>query len=249
MLPPIKTSPHAAFSGDIVRGIPMCWFLDPLYTTLKTVVRPAVACMRRKEVVVTFKAPMAAFHKVLSELEDDCVRDFKRAPTGRIKPTRSSAKSRIYQYKFTRPSVLQKVMNLERGDNKRGPMGKLPRGASKRGLGAARLHLSKAAQARGAKAKLLSMACTAVLTIIEPKAAESMPHAVMMLSILTMDSHGTITWPTNYSVASRSRLRKAARNQLTLMLDDPLYPVDESMRAALTQESDSYLDLDAVRAA
>ena len=248
-VPPPKQGPHVASSGEKLRGVPTCWFLDPLYNTLKTVVRPAVASMRRKEIVVRFSAPKPVFEKFLGGLGDDSAAGFTRQPNGRLKPTRSSASSFVYQYQFKKASVVQKLFNLERSDTTRGPTGKLPRGASKRGLGAARLHLSKAAQARGVKAKILSMACTAMLTIIEPKRQESMPFMTMVLSVLTMDQNGHITWPTNYDLVSRARLRKAARHQLTAMLADPLYPVDPSMSAALTQEADSYLDLAAVHAA
>ena len=227
----------------------MSWFTDPFYTSTKTVVRPAVASMRRKEVTVKVSAPMAAFKDILSGLEDGCTAGFKRTERQRLVPTRNSSNSFIYQYKFKKASVIQKLMTLERGDLTRGPTGKLPRGASKRGLGAARLHLSKASQARGRLAKLISMVCTATLTIIEPKRLVSMPRAVLNMTVLTMDQHGHITWPTNFDAAGKARLRKAVRRQLERMTADPLYPVDPLMAAALTQEGDSILDLDAVRQA
>ena len=229
--------------------VPSCWFVDPFYNSLKTVIRPAVASMRRKEVVLKFKAPKAVFEQVLNQLQDGCVAGFERLPNGQLKPTRTSANSFIYLWKIKKASQMQKLFNLERGDLTRGPTGKLPRGASKRGLGAARLHLSKAAQARGAKAQVISMACTASVTLVEPKRLETMPHITLRMTVLTMDRHGHITWPTNYDLDARARLRKAVRRQLKLMMDDDRYPVDRSMSSAMTQTSDSYLDLDAVRAA
>ena len=93
------------------------------------------------------------------------------------------------------------------------------------------------------------MVCTANLTIIEPKSLESMPRGVLNLTVLTMDHKGHVTWPTNFDAVGRARLRKAARRQLEAMMADPLYPVDPLMEAALHQEGDSILDLDAVRQA
>eukprot|EP00966_Prymnesium_polylepis_P095738 2218419-Prymnesium_polylepis.1 len=50
-----------------------------------------------------------------------------------------------------------------------------------------------------------------------------------------MDLNGFITWPTEFSTATKAALRKQARVLLQKMIEDPMNPVDDSMRPALTQ--------------
>ena len=52
--------------------------------------------------------------------------------------------------------------------------------------------------------------------------------------VLTMDSRGHITWPTDFATATRAALRKQVRTLLKQMIADPLNPCDDSMSLALT---------------
>jgi len=106
----------------------------------------------------------------------------------------------------------------------------------KRGAGCARARLSKAEQRRGGVPTTISMVAGAV--IIEynvPIKKNKCPTIKITLFILTMDKNGFITWPTVFETGTQAALRKQARVLLQRMMDDPLNPVDETMRFALTQ--------------
>ena len=49
-----------------------------------------------------------------------------------------------------------------------------------------------------------------------------------------MDHKGHINWPTTFDAPTRAQLRTQFRVQLRLMLDDPMYPTDPVMEAAMT---------------
>ena len=167
---------------------------------------------------------------------------------GRIQPTKKGSSVNFYNFVIGTPSLVAKMLHLESADLS--PSGKPRGGRFKRGAGAAKLVLSKADQRRGLLGKLIAM-IAGLLNVQwrEPKRQGSMPTLTLSYFVLTMDKAGHICWPTKFNVNARALLRKLARRELNLMLQDPLYPIDPCMQLAMTQQGESYLDLAGVRAA
>ena len=106
----------------------------------------------------------------------------------------------------------------------------------KRGVGCARARLSVAEQKRGGVPQTISMVCGNIkVHYKEPVNPEQVPTLRLVFYVMTMDKNGFITWPDNYDSTAQARLREQARQLLRKMIEDPLNPVDETMRPALTQ--------------
>ena len=102
-------------------------------------------------------------------------------------------------------------------------------------MGCAKLQLKRAAQKRGKLARLLSMVVGNMLIKIKvPKFQRSMPTVEILLFLATMDHNGHVNWPTTFEPSARAQLRVQFRAHLRLMLDDPKYPVNPAMEAAMT---------------
>ena len=104
-----------------------------------------------------------------------------------------------------------------------------------RGQGAARAHLSAAAQRRGRVPSVLSMVCgNVIVKFKESRTEKTMPTLSLVFKVLTMDSAGHITWPQTFSPQTQAALRLQARALLRTMIDDPLNPCDATMEPAMT---------------
>ena len=104
-----------------------------------------------------------------------------------------------------------------------------------RGQGAARAHLSAAAQRRGGVPTVLSMACGNIsVNFKQSKTEKSMPVLTLTFKVLTMDNTGHMTWPVEFATATKAALRLQARSLLRKMMDDPLNPCDASFELAMT---------------
>ena len=117
--PPPPTPPVPA--GIAVQvptvSLPLSWYIDPFYKTIRTIVRPATAITRRKEITIKMKMPREAFEEIFKELAvGDAVGVDRDASTGWLTPT-SPASSGINRFDFTikRGSVTDKLFhgNLE----------------------------------------------------------------------------------------------------------------------------------------
>ena len=237
--------------GQVPKGptirLPIAWFFLPFWKGIMTVVRPPVASMRRSLHKLTFPFPRECFETFLK-----CVPDGKaglRRSGGRVQPTGKGSGVNFYQFTFGSPSLVTEMISFQTREI--APRGKAGRGRWRRGVGGARLALSMADGQRGMLAKLIAMiAGTLTVRYREPTNYSEMPRMSLSFFVLTIDSAGHIEWPTRFNLDARAKLRKLARREIQIMLDDQgAYPIDPSFSAALTQMGESYLDLVQVRAA
>lgn len=165
-----------------------------------------------------------------------------RGNDGVLTPTKVSQCLSRYNYTIRRGSVNDKLFAFQK-DNQKSRLGKsanpqamrTPKYSFKRGLGAARLQLKRAAQKRGRKGRLISMVVgNSLIKVKVPKHLGAMPTIEVLLFVATMDHTGHINWPTNFDADARAALRTQFRKHLRAMLDDPMYPVDPAMEAAMT---------------
>ena len=236
----LAAPPPSKVSKTGMIRVPLEWFLCPLFARLKRMVKPATTKTARSMQSLKMKMPRACMEKLLEGLDDDCLPGFSRAASGAVKPTRVTGNNRVWHYSIQKASTVGKILTLEKADLTKGPNGKLPKGPSKRGLGAAMLILSKANQKRkmGSK-RLAQVAGTLTFTYVEPKKMEDMGTLVLAFMVFSMDHTGHIIWPSNFSDRSRAILRKSARSNLEMMLSDPLYPTHPDFAHALTEEGNS----------
>ena len=110
-----------------------------------------------------------------------------------------------------------------------------PPSMARRGLGAARAHLSGAEQRRGGSPSVISMVCgNTIVHFKESRKMAAMPTLEITFKVLSMDAAGHIIWPTDFTAATKAALRMQARALLRKMIDDPQNPCDETMEPALT---------------
>ena len=116
--PPPPTPPVPA--GIAVQvptvSLPLSWYIDPFYKTIRTIVRPATAITRCKEITIKMKMPREAFEEIFKELAvGDAVRVDRDASTGWLTPT-SPASSRInlFDFMIKRGSVTDKLFHAGR---------------------------------------------------------------------------------------------------------------------------------------
>ena len=164
-----------------------------------------------------------------------------RGEDGHLKPTNESASLWRFNYTIRRGSVSDKVFSFQT-DNLKSRLGRsakpratrTPKYSFKRGLGCAKLILKRAAQKRGKLARLVSMVVGNVLIKAKvPKFQRSMPTIEVLAFVATMDHHGHINWPTTFDAPARAQIRTQFRAHLRTMLDDPSFPVDPVMEAAM----------------
>ena len=215
------------------------WFEMPLVKALQKTMRPPTALSRRKQITIKMMFPKESFDRFVQPLQESDCAELSRAADGRPLPTKESKVLRRYNFKISKPSALDRLFRFEALDL-RSPAGGRRRGAFRRGYGAARLHLSAAAQRRGRLAMTISMACgNVLLNFKEPVDCARAPTLSISFFVMTMDEKGHILWPTVFGQKSRAMLRKRAREHLLRMLEDPAYPVDDSCRAALSAEGNT----------
>ena len=174
----------------------------------------------------------------------DASKKIARDASGALIPTKESQALLRFDYIIRRPMVSQRLLHLELGDLKLGPLAKGGKAGKpwRRGLGCSKLVLAENASGR-LGTKISQVAGNVVIKFRQPTKYRAMPTLTLRFFCFTMDANGHIEWPTNFSNTSRQLLRKLARRNLEQMLKDPEYPVDPSMRCALTQSSSSVLQL------
>ena len=229
--------------------IPLDWFYKPLRATMAKLIRPCTSLTRRKQLTIKVDLPRQAFEKLMQPLGESDVEGLTRT-AGQLEPTKKTTSLLHFKYKVAKGSVSSKLwrldeLDLPRGDSNRGRPAAIPRVRPipyKRGAGCARLHLGRIAGARGEKGKAMAMVCGNVLLHYkEPVKQRAMPTLTIHFFVLSMDKNGHIIWPTNFDTLTSATLRKQARGLMKQMLDDPLYPIDPTAVAALTQSSSSLL--------
>ena len=227
-------------------SLPLCWFEDELYHTIRARVRPATALTRRRLLEVSLPLPQESFKLFMEPLIDGDADGLMRDATGELIPTHKGATCHRYNYTLTRPMVTDRLFDLAKADLPKGPWPKRGKGAWRRGLGCARANLPPGVHRKGRLAESMPMA--AGCTVIEykvPKRWRAMPTITVRFFSLTINHRGEFVWPAKFSDKSRALLKKLARQKLQAMLDDPEYPIHEAMRQALTDptSSDKYLTL------
>lgn len=242
----METGQMARAGHDELIRVPKAWFVDPVRTSIRKRVRPCTALTRRKQITLKMQMPFRCFEELLKGFHEDELTGLKRDLMGRVNATEKTPRVLKYKYIVNKGSLLDKFFSLEKTDARMRAMGPAlaPGRHWKRSLGCARLFLSAAQEARGMKATVLAMVCGN--TVIELRAAtgfRSMPRLTINYFVLSMDADGHIIWPVDFAPRTKAALRKQARALLQRMMDDEDYPVDPSMAKALTQASDSRLQL------
>ena len=221
--------------------MPAKWFLDPLRQSMRTLVRPCTALSRRKQLTISAQMPFRCFMDLMSPLEDGSVEGLQRDHMGRLVPTKETPSMKRYQYVIRRGSLHDKLFSLQDFEVQKNKRNKRWR----RSTGCARLYLSQAAERRGQVAHVMAMVCgNMIIDFREPRGLQRIPRLTLRLFVLSMDRSGHIVWPVDFEPRTKAALRKQARILLEKMLASPqTYPVDSSWEAALTQGSDSRLEL------
>lgn len=213
--------------------MPLSWFVQPLRQSLSCLVRPPTAKTRRVQRIIEKQMPAEAFFHLLSSFGDEELQGLKWEGDA-LRPTSTKSKSFLeYKYAISKPSQLDTFWGMDMWE----PPGK---GMWRRGHGAAKLHLSRASEQRGATTSLLAMVCGNVaIRMRQPRQNLAMPVVRIVFSVLSMDAHGHIIWPTDYGPKTAAALRKMARSHLQAMILDALYPTTDGMALALTAPASS----------
>ena len=185
--------------------------------------------------------PLESFKAFMEPLKDGDALGLVRDADGEITPTKTSAACDRYNYIITRPMVTDRLFQLDKTDQSKGPWPKQGKGAWRRGLGCSKLNLPRCAQEGQAGESLSMVAGSCVVEYKVPKRWKAMPVLTMRFFSLTVNHLGQFVWPAKFSDTSRALLKKLARIKIQAMLDDPEYPIHEGMRKALkdTTSSDS----------
>ena len=98
-------------------ALPLVWFISPLITTLKAVVRSPTALTRRKTVVIKMQMPREAFFELVSTMkESDAEGLLRDAETGDPLPTnRGTAHATVNRWKYSveKGSALDRLLRFQ----------------------------------------------------------------------------------------------------------------------------------------
>ena len=210
-------------------------------------VRPPTARTRRKQLKLVAQLPLHLVQEFLRPLQPEDAQGVVRDANGNLEPTKQSAGLLRFSYTIRKGSVSDRLFAFQNfdlqsrlGKSKRPRAAKPPAYAFKRGSGAARLQLKRAAQKRGEMARLVSMIVGNVIVNVKvPKHLGAMPTITLLLFVATMDETGHVNWPTNFDPRAKAALRKQFVAQLQTMLADDAYPTASAMQHALTGGGDS----------
>ena len=207
----------------------MAWFLRPLYSKLRSAIRPPTARTCRKLVEVKVPLPMDCFQAFMKPYEDDPDIGVERGEDGLIKPTSSGASSNYFRYLLTKPTKYDKLFSLDTLNNKKVP----------RSLGCANLVISPAALKQGYLAESVSLPFGNVsLVYCVPKHDRSMPTLTMRFFVMTMTATGMIRWPFEVNTRTKHMLRTMARIKVKEMLEsEKPYPISPLMWESLVKVS------------
>jgi hypothetical protein len=221
--------------------VPKHWFSEPLHHHMKTAVRPPTARTRRKELSIEMKMPFEIFTDLLKPLKTNDMANFEWLNEEKtdLKPTKDAKTFWEYDYKCTKPALMDQIWRMESHEKVAVKTGKDgTQTGMRRGHGAARLHLSAAAAARGERSDLLSQVTGHTrLRLKVPKAERAMPTFKLDLKVSTMDKNGHIIWAALFDANTQAGLRKQMRAHLEHMISNPEYPTLSTMAPALTMAS------------
>ena len=96
--------------------LPLHWFRDPLYKTIRRLVRPATALTRRKEIRVKMAVPIQIFEELLSELMEGDAEGLLRDQSGRLIPSRITPTLNHFEYMIKKGSITNKLFALDKMD-------------------------------------------------------------------------------------------------------------------------------------
>ena len=214
-------------------SVPKHWFQDPLNHSMAVMVRPPTALTRRKQLTLEIKVPQQIFFDLVQPLETSDVDGFEwlDAQKSALKPTEVKKSFSLYKYTLSKPSLVDKVWQLQSQDEKRArPTKKGKTLPFRRGHGCAKLHLSQAAARRGARTSLMSQVTGNVVMQLKVPAKERvMPTLTMKFAVSTMDEQGNIEWASTYGAKTAAALRKQMQHHLSCMRKDPEYPTLDHM--------------------
>ena len=227
--------------------VPKHWFTEPLNQAMKTAVRPPTARTRRKELVIEQRMPMAIFIELMKPMETGDINNLEWEDEEKtaLKPTTNEKTFKTmdeYTYVISKPAMVDKFWRLQAAESKgrKGPF--------RRGLGSARLHLSKAAEQRGERTALLAQVTGNVTVSLKvPKKERAMPFFVLKYRVSTLNRHGHVEWATTFSDRTAAALRKQMLTHLQAMIDYPEYPTLPSMVGAMLQGGSESVRPESVR--
>lgn len=134
--PPVALPP--ATSAHV--SVPKSFFLDPLWGSIKCVVRPATAMTRRKELTVTHLLPRPLFEEMMAPLQvSDTETEANTAPlkrdanTGWLLPTKATRAVRHFDFSIRKGSVADKFFHFDQLDIMPPPPPPLPTAAAQIG--------------------------------------------------------------------------------------------------------------------
>ena len=209
---------------------PRAWLSAAVRAQMLKMVKPPTATTRRIEKHLKMEVPIEALEDLMAPFEEEEVEGLKweELPCGsrRLMPTRSSATNHFYNFSVTKGKLQDKLWALDQQETQKSKK----EAAWRRGLGAARLHLSRAASLRGELTVLLSLMCGKVdMVMKQPRDHRAMPTLRLKAKSLTMDHLGNIILPCEFNDNNyKAALRKQALVILKKMIDDPLYPTSIS---------------------
>mmetsp|Transcript_36989 Transcript_36989/g.92032 ORF Transcript_36989/g.92032 Transcript_36989/m.92032 type:complete len:195 (+) Transcript_36989:506-1090(+) len=179
----MKTA-QAAEKIDYVM-VPKRWFSDPLRKSMSKLVRPPTMNTRRKQMVLKVHTIEAVFLELMAPLQTGEVEGLKWSADGKsLTPTSTTKALHKYSYLLKKPSLVDKMWKLQEGDLKKSPREKAI--LLRRGHGAAKLHLSRAAAQRGERTDLISQVTGNVWVELKvPRNLSRMPLLTLKFAVST----------------------------------------------------------------
>ena len=193
--------------------------------------------------MTVLRCPKEIFFDLMKPLESGDMNNFEWEDDAKttLTPTLDRPSFLEYRYTISKPQLVDKfwrLQEIEGAREKRDKDGEIR--PSRRGLGSARLHLSKAAEGRGERTHLLAQVTgNVVVSLKVPKGERAMPFLKILYKVSTMNKTGHVEWATAFTPKTAAALRKQMVAHLQSMMEDPSYPTLEDMRPGLTKESSS----------
>ena len=213
--------------GKDVRTVtlPLEWFWTRLVTALVSLIKPTTLDTRRVEKHLKMEMPMEVVEELFSPFEDQEVEGlmWEETESGkRLKPNATTRLNHFYAMRMIKGKQLDKLYRLQHSDVKKGKKDT----QHKRGMGAGRLHLSKAAARKGQVSCLLAMVCgESRIRVTQPRDWRKMPVLRIRLMTMSMDGGGNIILPCEFTCPKyRAALRLQANALLQTMSKDDDYP-------------------------
>ena len=198
----------------------------------------------RKELSIDFRMPQDNFVDLMKPMDTGDMENFEWEDEQKksLVPTKVGKSFNEFKYLISKPSLVDKFWCLENKESllKMRKDGKLVQ--RRRGLGSARLHLSKAAEERGERTDLLAQITGNVSVYFKvPKNERAMPTGVIKCKVSTLTKSGHIEWATTFMPRTAAALRKQMQTHLRSMIESPDYPTltTSNEQGLLSTESES----------